>query len=533
MLTAGLPAVAVAATAPEPSAAASASAGDEAQPVQRLFINEYRVEGINLLSQMEVEEAVYPFLGPDRTAEDVEKARAALEQAYFQKDYQTVAVSIPPQQVKDGVVVLQVTEAKVGRLRVKGSRYFSLDQIKEQAPSLAEGTVPNFSKVTEDIVALNQIPDRRVTPALRAGAAPGTVDVDLNVEDTFPLHGSLELNNRRSKDTTRHRVNASLRYDNLWQLGHSLNLGYQVAPERPDDAQVFSASYLARIPSIPSLSLLAYGVKQNSDVATLGGINVVGRGEILGARALYTLPNTPGFFHTLNVGIDYKHFDEGVSLSGEKLDIPITYYPVTASYGATWQDEEAVTQVNAGVTSHFRGLGSDTEAFDMKRYKSNGSFIYFRGDASHTRELPGDAQVFGKVQGQLANKPLVSSEQISAGGLDTVRGYFESQALGDNGVIGSIELRSPSLPGAFGLGSELPFINEWRVYAFAEGAALSIHEPLEEQKSSFNLASVGVGSRMKLLDYLNGSVDLGFPLVKQDDTKAYDPHLTFRLWGEF
>ncbi len=88
---------------------------------------------------------------------------------------------------------------------MKNARYFDLDKIKDKAGSLREGTVPNFNDVTRDIVALNQWPDRRVTPALRAGVTPGTVDVDLNVDDKVPVHGSLEVNNRQSPNTTEER----------------------------------------------------------------------------------------------------------------------------------------------------------------------------------------------------------------------------------------------------------------------------------------------------------------------------------------
>jgi hemolysin activation/secretion protein len=149
----------------------------------RFDIDDFAVQGADKLPQIDIEEAIYPFLGPNKTADDVEKARAALEKAYHDKGYQTVSVAVPQQNVQRKVVVLKVTELKVGRLRVKNSRYFDLDKIKDGAPSLKEGAVPNFGEVTKDIVALNQRPDRRVTPALRAGTAPGTVDVDLNVED--------------------------------------------------------------------------------------------------------------------------------------------------------------------------------------------------------------------------------------------------------------------------------------------------------------------------------------------------------------
>src|SRR5215469_7160623 len=82
-----------------------AGLGSEARSTSgQIYIQEYRVEGTHKLSELEVEEAVYPYLGPGRTTEDVEHARAALEKAYQDKGYQTVSVQIPPQQVRNGVV---------------------------------------------------------------------------------------------------------------------------------------------------------------------------------------------------------------------------------------------------------------------------------------------------------------------------------------------------------------------------------------------------------------------------------------------
>ena len=52
---------------------------------RHLDIAQYRVEGVHLLTEGEVGKAVYPFLGPDRTTDDVEKARAAPEKAYNAK----------------------------------------------------------------------------------------------------------------------------------------------------------------------------------------------------------------------------------------------------------------------------------------------------------------------------------------------------------------------------------------------------------------------------------------------------------------
>lgn len=246
----GLVAVNVAAQIQPASRVTQNQAIQNPEEVGSLYIQEYRIEGAHQLPRLEIEEAVYPYLGPGRTVQDVEKARAALENAYQTKGYQTVAVQVPPQQVASGVVVLQVVEGKVGRLRIHGSRYFSLEQIRRAAPSLAEGKVPNFNEVTHDIVALNQNPDRRVTPTVRAGTEPGTVDVDLMVKDALPLHGNIELNNRYSPNTTPLRINGSISYNNLWQLGHAIGFSFQLAPENIQNAEVFSAYYLLRFPGI-------------------------------------------------------------------------------------------------------------------------------------------------------------------------------------------------------------------------------------------------------------------------------------------
>ena len=520
--------VAAVPAAPEPPVAnPSQSAG---APVEATFyIREYRVSGVKQLTPAEIGEAVYPYLGPGRTTGDVEQARAVLEKAYRDKGFQTVTVQVPSQQGRGGVIYLEAIENKVGRLRVKGSRYFSLADIKRRAPSLAEGKVPNFNEITRDIVALNGLPDRRVTPVLRAGVEPGTVDIDLNVKDTFPLHGSIELNNRYSANTTELRLNGSVSYNNLWQLGHSLGLSFQIAPQRLEDAQVFSGYYLMRFADVPWLSLMLSGTKQDSNVSTLGGVAVAGRGEIVGARAIFTLPAAKDFYHSLSFGVDYKHFEENVVLGLTQTQTPITYYPISLTYNASWAAKGRLTELNGGVVFHIRGTGSKQEEFDAKRFNADGSFFYFRGDLSHTQDLPAGFQLYGKVQGQAAGQPLLNSEQFSGGGLSTARGYRESEAVGDSALFGTLELHSPSLSTLIGE----KVINEWRVYVFGDAGLLRLNQPLPEQDSRFELASYGVGSRLKVLKHFNGSIDAGFPLISAGQTLADDLLITFRVWGEF
>ena len=496
-------------------------------------VRQFRVRGTKLLTPEEIADAVYPFTGLARNLDDLEEARAALEKAYHDKGYQSVGVELPVQNGTRGIIYLVATENAVGRLRVRDAKYHLPSQIKKNAPSLAEGTVPDFAKVQEDIVALNGWADRKVTPSVRPGIVPGTIDVDLLVEDSLPMHGSIELNNRYSPDTTPLRFNGSWSYNNLWQLGHSLGLSTQLAPERIADAEIYSAYYIARFAKAPDFSLLLTATKQNSDVSTLGGAAVLGRGETAGFRGLFTLPGRGDYFHSLSVGMDFKRFEEDLEIEDEVFSTPIEYWPATLAYGGGWLGDKSFTEVNASATWAFRGMGSGVQEFDTKRFEADGSFFYFRGDLSRTQDLPKGFEAFGKIQGQATTNPLINTEQFAGGGASTVRGYLESEAIGDGGWFLTGEFRTPSLLKSTEKQDNGDPVNEWRFHTFYDVGRLYLNDPLPDQNDLFRLSSWGLGTRFLFRENLEGSVEVAWPLIDQGTTQASDPFMLFQVEAGF
>jgi hemolysin activation/secretion protein len=523
--------VSVARLSAEPGADAAADL-----PPQSFYIREYRIIGVRHLPRDEVDMAVYAYMGPERTEEDVELARAELEKRYHRAGYQTVVVDVPPQDASRGVIILAVHEMPVGRLTVKGSRFHDIERIKRLAPSLAEGSIPNFHDVEKEVIRLNRRADLRVTPEFKPGAVPGSVDVELVVEDSFPLHASVELNNRYSANTTPLRLDASVRYDNLWQLGHTIGLAFQTAPQDVNDALVYSGYYLAPVPRVDWLSVMAQAIRQNSNVSTLGGTASAGNGEIYGGRLIAELPTRqPGLFHNLTFGLDYKSFEQSLSFNNELIDSsPVTYYPFLLSYNGFWMGKDYRFQLDGAFNWHFRGMGSGEVEFDNRRYAANGNYFYFRGLTSYEHDVWYDFQLKAVVQGQATQNALVDSEQFSMGGLNTVRGYLESQTVGDSAIAGSIEVRSPSLLQWWTKSEKY----ELRLLGFVDAGSVFINDPLPEQTTNFNLLSVGFGAVIKLMAWLNGAVYVGIPQISQGSTEANSyrpsgqPMLTFRVWGE-
>ncbi|WP_447578388.1 ShlB/FhaC/HecB family hemolysin secretion/activation protein [Achromobacter kerstersii] len=509
---------------------AAGAQGAPGEAAARLVnINEYIVRGNTVLEARDIERAVYPYLGPDRTLADIESAREALQTIYQERGFQSVYVDLPEQQVADGIVFLQVSETKVGRVRVVGAQHYSPLTIRDEVPALKEGEVPNFNRAQAELTNLNKGASRQVVPVVKEGRMPGTMDVDLKVEDKSPWHASVGLNNDYSADTTRLRSTASLGYDNLWQLGHSVSLTFFTAPQETDNAKVWSGSY--SMPLAPRWGLQFSGYKSDSNVATIGGTNVLGKGYSFGLSAIYTMDPQGDWSNSLSVGLDYKKFDESTRFGANEDQIPIKYLPFTLAYNGYRYSESSQSSVGlsiVGASGSFFNQGSDWKEFDDKRYQASPSFALLRGDGTHTQNLFGDWQLGLRGAFQLASGALVSNEQFSAGGATSVRGYLAAERTGDDGVLGSVEWRTPSL--ARWLGAN---VNEWRFYAFADAATLRLHDPLPEQDSSYSLASVGLGTRMQVLDWLSGSLDWGYPLKDGPDTRKHDPRLNFSVRASF
>jgi hemolysin activation/secretion protein len=106
--------------------------------------------------------------------------------------------------------------------------------------------------------------------------------------------------------------------------------------------------------------------------------------------------------------------------------------------------------------------------------------------------------------------------------MNSVRGYMQAEDTADSGVIGSLELRSPSIARYFN-----GHVNEWRFHLFVDAAHLWLLDPLPEQTSTFNLLSVGFGTRMQLLKYASADFEAGWPLKPGVYTKQYSPRFDF------
>jgi hemolysin activation/secretion protein len=277
-----------------------------------------------------------------------------------------------------------------------------------------------------------------------------------------------------------------------------------------------------------------FGIRSDSrSLSSAEGLLVTGKGNILGTRYIIPLDPYQRYAHNITIGLDYKDIEESIGLDGtsstEMEKKPVTYLPLSFAYSASLPDSWGMTRFSGGLNVAFRGLVTDSEKFSVKRYNARGNYLYFTAGVERDIKLPAGMGLFMKLDGQISDQPLISSEQYSAGGMLNVRGYKESEAAGDDAWHGTIELSGPDIGSLFGLKDKLAFTP----YLFYDLAWLSTKDPLPGENEVARLRGTGIGFRGSFYKGAYYEVALAFPLTSTAKTERYEAKWHFKAGFQF
>lgn len=523
-----------------PSSAESVSpTASEESDDATLAIHDFFVEGNYQLAPDRVDAILAPFIGPTRRFSDIESARATLEQAYRQLGYPTISVSVPEQLVEYGVITLTVHEGRLKSIDVTDARFFSTEYVLARLPAIRLGGLLHEPTVVKQMDTLNTNPDLKVLPILKPAGNPDQLHLELKVKDKPPLHGKVELNNRGVITTPTLRLNAALQYTNLFDADHTLTFQTSQTPQDFGAVEVYSGNYVAPLGS-PDHQLVLYGATarsraslNQSPLPVGGGLDIIGNSIVTGARYLLPLRVSETMKQQISFGVDYKH------LSRSELVIPggsesitvsnaVSYTPVSIGYTGVRPDARGFTKVGLTARGYVAGIVPQGKKEDFRgdpddplnkpglRRFSSGTFVVLQGGIDRYLTLPHEASLSARVDGQWASEPLIPTEQYFAGGLESVRGYREFEAIGDHAVHTTLELVSPAIP-------KLALENlqrTLRLAVFYDFASLWLKQPLPGQVRHWDLQGAGIGIRGTISEHLRFRYDAAWALRPGPFTQA-------------
>ena len=450
-----------------------------------------------------------------------------------------MAVTVPEQTVEYGVVTLAVYEGRLKSIDVTGGWFFSQDYVRDKLPSIRLGAVLHEPTVLKQLDALNANPDLKVVPVLKPSDDPEQLNLELKAKDRPPIHGKVELNNRGVPTTPRLRLNAALQYTNLFDADHAITLQTSQTPQDWGAVEVYSGNYVIPFGSADhQLVFYAATARSRARLGTSplpvgGGLDILGNSKVGGVRYLFPLDAGGSIKHQLSLGLDYKHLGRSeAAVPGNDLKLtvsnPITYTPASFGYTGVRQDEWGMTKLSMTTRGYLAGLvsqgakedfqGDPNDPFEKPglRRGSSGTFAVVQGGIDRYQRLPYDFSLAAKIDGQWASEPLIPTEQYFAGGLESVRGYREFEAVGDHAAHATVELTSPPI-------TQLPLENirrSVRLAAFYDAAQLWIKHPLPGQTDRWKLQGAGVGVRFAVSDHLRFRYDAAWALTHGPFTPA-------------
>jgi hemolysin activation/secretion protein len=457
--------------------------------------------------------------------------------AYREGDRPVVDVLVPEQDITSGVVQLVVIESQLARIRVEGVDADTEEFIRSQM-RVKKGEVIRASEVLRDLSWVNRSPYRKIDMVYAPGYEFGTTDVILKSYQGRANWFYTGYEDSGTEYLGEDRLIFGFNFGDLF--GPTRTLSYQYTSDLDmEHVRANSLVYTQALPWRHWVTVLASYVDISSDpIPILGQNDTIGsEGDNIQLSGRYSIPldGTANRQREMDFGFDWK--SNGNNLEFNVINpfsdsTRVEIFQFSIGYQETIQHDRGVSHFDIrGVFSpgDFNNHNSDA-VFSSQGARAGSSADYFYAIAGfeHQRRLREDWSLRFKVQGQDSNGNLQASEQLGAGGYDTVRGFEQRVASGDHGAWGTFELYAPEL--------SLARIGDWqnetdslRLLGFFDAATLGNEDLIDDEPSSVQLGSIGLGLRWNYSDWFKFRLDYGYPVITKNVNDNVDESGRFHI----
>ena len=480
---------------------------------QKFLVKQIDVQGATIPTNTELYEVTVPYQDTEMSLADAQKVADLITDIYRKKGFVTSRAYLPPQTMKNNVLVIKVVEGKLGSMSIKGNRYFGTSLLKRKM-HVADTGYFDYSALQRSLVYINQHPDRVAKTILMPGKEPGTTDVVVNVEDRMPIHAGFTYDNYGSRYIDRNRYALTLEHNNL--LGFDDRLFLKVQTSEANYMRFAQAQYV--FPVSETLNVGAYGVYSDLVLGKeFAALEAEGRARVVGIFADKALIQDPGFEWRINGGLDYKNiynYELGTLVSRDKVRVAKlgTGLDITDKLGRTIINPE----LNVGLPKVLDGMESKDGM--ASRAGSGGSFQKETINIYRLQPLPFETSLLWKNSAQWSHHNLPASEQFQIGGPTSVRGYAPAEFGGDKGLYSAWEWSIP--PYFIPDSAKVPFTQEslkdsFRLVSFYDLGFVHLNNTSVGEKENQTLRGWGYGVRLNVRDNLICRLELGYPLGRE------------------
>ncbi|WP_345246519.1 ShlB/FhaC/HecB family hemolysin secretion/activation protein [Pigmentiphaga soli] len=489
--------------ADEPAAVAAA---DPSVRVDRVDFS-----GNRAFTSAQLSSLIASDIGKPMSLQAMRELASKIQDYYHKAGYSLATVVVPAQDFAHmEALKLTVLEGWLGRIDVRGNARYGTERVVAalNAAGVVQGKTFTLAQVEKGLTQLNRQSGIAVTSTLQPGKETGSTDLVVNVVESPRISGSVEFNNYGSKNTGKNRLMPSVKFADLTGRGDELN-ALAMTAVGAGDLNYQYVSYATPLNAIGT-KLQAYFANGNVGVGReYEALNIKGDNKSLGVGI------AQDFIRSSRTVFNAEAWLEAQNLKQEMLDTTTAKDKIRKLRFGVGLDNTGLASRNLAAFGVQVGLGQGLGGMDDESLMSSRS--YARADNSFTKltldlgrvqRITSRISLIPRFSGQYSTKSLVSSEQWTIGGINSVAGFQPALFSGDSGFTASVEARY----------SLLSDDNRYQLFTRIDHGRVYTRTPFLGQERNNHLTGVTFGVLAEPIKAVDVRMDLAVPVGDKEGT---------------
>ncbi len=448
------------------------------------LVTSVKISGNTLFDTATLHILVADAEGKKLTLQELGKLAARITDYYHDHGYPLTRAIIPAQTIRDGVVEIQVIEARYGKVTINNSSRVDDALLKATLSPLQSGNPIEQMELESSLLLLSDIPGIETSAILLPGQLVATSDLEIKTDPAQAVSGNVSLDNNGNKVTGRARAGGSVNFINPLHHGDVLSTSGMSSGSGMNYGRV---SYETLLDGTGTRMGGAYSALHYILGDTLAVLNGHGTAQVGSLWLKHPFVRSREFNLYGQVQYDSKRLRDHIDTSGTRTDRHLENW--TASVSGDARD----TLLSGGISTFNLTLISGRVGFDdaaaqladTATAKTQGRFSKWTANLVRLQRLNSRDGLYFSFSGQWANSNLDSAEKMVAGGPYTVRAYDMGVVSGDSGYLGTAELRHD-------MGSI--WQGQWQMIAFVDSEHVAVNKtPWAAGTNAATLLGAGAG----------------------------------------
>lgn len=409
-------------------------------PSTPFLVKTIRITGNTQFDTVTLHVLVMDAEGQSLTLTQLNELAARITAYYHDYGYPLARAIIPAQTIQDGQVVIEVIEARYGKINLDNHSQVNDALLQSTLAPVQSGQAIGQTVLDHSLLLLSDIPGVLPSATLKPGETVGTADLMVETAVSPSVTGNVEMDNYGNVSTGRAHAGGTLNFINPLHHGDVLSVNGLSSGRDMNYGRISYESLLSGRGTRMGGSYSSLHYILGDPFTSLNGHGTAQVGSLWVKHPLVRRRDINLYGQ---VQFDRKDLRDHIDVASIQTDRHLDNW--TASLSGDLRDtflSGGINTWNVGLTNGQVGFDDATaQQSDAATANTQGSFSKWTANFVRLQNLSPKNSLYLAFSGQWANTNLDASEKMVAGGPYTVRAYDMGVVSGDTGYLGTAEIR--------------------------------------------------------------------------------------------